>query len=300
MAQRGVKHRSPVYSPGTAFKHSGWFVGGGITYMLPEHRRQTLTAYYNDQQIGDTLFEGDYKRSGKIGAYLEFGRHHFVTNRFLLDHWDYGIHGKLLRGKEVFSGFTGNSPVPIESNSRFGDLFLGGFINASHIFTLKDKHYLMNSLGLNLDYRLLGRRSAGTEYGANYQFPSAFTGQLHYKLSYIWRPESGIYVVPSIETPLLTAYPWDGPKATLHYFTDRSRPFLISLRIQWLSKEEARKCEGQPGQSPSLDDGNRHGKNDLFGADTKSMKKARKKTSKRQERAQKSAKRKKSKSAKKS
>jgi len=268
-------------------------IGAGITYMLPEQRNQSLTMYYNDQEGGDTLFDGDYKRAGKIGAYLEFGRHHFVTDRVLLHHFDYGLHGKLLRGKEQFSGTVGNSPALIESNSKYGDLFIGAFGNASNIITLASRHYLMNSLGLNVDYRLLGNRSEGLNYGAQYRYPTAFTGQIHYKLSYIWRPESGIYVIPSIETPLLTAYPWDGPKATLHYFTDRSRPFIISLRIQWLSKQEGRKCEGQPGQGPDLERSGRHTKNDLFGDESKSMKKAKKKSSKRQERIDKKAKKKK-------
>jgi hypothetical protein len=291
-AQRGIRQRSPVYTPGTAYRNTGWFVGPGLTYMLPEQRSQSLTMYYNDNEGGDTLFNGDYKRSGKIGAYIEAGRHHFIDHRMLLHHVDYGVHGKLLRGREQFVGTTGNSPAIVESNSKYGDLFVGAFANASNIITLSDGHYLMNGLGVNADFKVLSRVAEGASYGAGYQYPSFFTAQLHYKLSYIWRPESGIYVIPSIETPLLTAYPWDGPKATLHYFTDRSRPFIICLRIQWLSKQEDRACEGQPGKGPSLDQGGRRSKNDLFGDQAKSMKKSKLKANKRLERSQEKGKRK--------
>lgn len=286
LAQRGVRQRSPAYTPGVLYRNTGWFVGPGITYMLPEQRGQSLTMYYNDQEGGDTLYNGDYKRAGKIGAYVEAGRHHFIQNRVLLHHADYGVHGKLLRGREQFVGTTGNSPVILDSKSKFGDLFVGAFANASNIITLTDGHYLMNGVGVNADFRVLGRRNEGAFYGASYQYPGFFTAQLHYKLSYIWRPESGIYVIPSIETPLLTAYPWDGPKATLHYFTDRSRPFIICLRIQWLSKQTDRSCEGQPGKGPSLDQGGKRSKNDLFGDQAKSMKKSKSKANKRLERSQ--------------
>jgi hypothetical protein len=293
MAQKGIRQRSPVYTPGAAYKNSGWLIGAGITYMLPEHRVQSLTMYRNDADGGDTLYNGDYKRKGKVGAYLEFGKHHFISDRFLLHHLDYGIHGKWFRGREQFNGTAGNSPVLLESKSKYGDVFAGVFGNASNVITLTDRHYLMNSIGLNADFRVFGNRSAGIDYGASYRYPGFFTGQLHYKLSYIWRPESGIYVIPSIETPLFTLYPWESGKATLPYFTDRSRPFIISLRIQWLSKQDARKCEGQPGQGPSLEGAGRHGKNDLFGDQAKSMKKSKRKANKKQEKSDKKGKRKK-------
>jgi hypothetical protein len=292
-AQRGVRQRSPIYTPGTAFRPSGWLIGGGITYMLPEQRKQSLTAYFNDNEGGDTLFDGDYSRAGKIGAYLEFGRHHFISDRLLIHHWDYGVHGKLLRGREQFNGTSANAAAPIESRSKYGNLFAGAFCNVSNVITLADRHYLMNGIGVNADFSVIRRLSEGPSYGATYLYPGFFTAQLHYKLSYVWRPESGIYVVPSIETPLITAFPWDNTKATLNYFTDRSRPFIICLRIQWLSKHPDRACEGQPGQAPSLDKGGRHTKNDLFGDDAKSMKKSKKKVNKRQERSDKKAQRKK-------
>ncbi len=285
-AQRGVRQRSPIYTEGTAFRNSGWLIGGGITYMLPEQRKQSLTAYFNDREGGDTLFDGDYTRAGRIGAYLEFGRHHFITNRMLLHHLDYGVHGKLFRGREQFTGITAGSSQLIESKSTFGDLYVGAFGNASNVITLADRHYLMNGIGINADFKVLQRHNEGANYGATYNYPGFFTAQLHYKLSYVWRPEAGIYVIPSVETPLITAYPWDNTKATLQYFTDRSRPFIICLRVQWLSKHPDRSCEGQPGKGPSLDKGSRHAKNDLFGEDARSMKKSKKKANKRQERSE--------------
>lgn len=297
-AQRGVRERSPIYTQGTAYRPIGWLIGGGITYMLPEQRKQSLTGYYNDNAGGDTLFNGDYSRAGRIGAYLEFGRHHFLTESRFFHHFDYGIHGKLLRGKEHFVGTVAGSAVPVESRSTFGDLFVGAFGNVSNVITLADRHYLMNSIGINADFAVIRRHNEGTYYGASYAYPGFFTAQLHYKLSYIWRPEAGIYVVPSIETPLITGFPWDGTKATLPYITDRSRPFLISLRIQWLSKHPDRSCEGQPGKDANLDK-TKHGKDDLFGRDSKSMKKSKKKANKRQERSEKKGLRKKKKSDKK-
>jgi hypothetical protein len=127
---------------------------------------------------------------------------------------------------------------------------------------------------VNADYKLLSRHDEGVAYGAAWNYPPTFLAQLHYKLGFGWKPEAGIYIMPMIETPILTAFPWDDGKSTLEYFTGRSRPFIITLRIQWLDKEADRSCEGQPGKGPSKVDKDKPGKHEnhsLFGPDGKKM-----------------------------
>jgi hypothetical protein len=270
----------PVYIPGTAYKNTGWFVSPGITYMLPLNRKESLTEYLDTGEASDTLFSGDFSRSGKIGAYLEFGRHKFFTDRRLLKHIDYGVHFKMLRGCENFSGIVnrGGAFAPVVSDSKFSDSYVGGFFNASSFLQLTNKHWIQNSLGVNADVRVITRHIAGTPYGADWQFPSMFLAQFHYKLGFGWKPEPGIYIIPSIETPILNVFPWDDGKSTLQYFTGRQRPFIITLKIQWLSKAGDRRCEGQPGQNmPDLEKKGKHDGNDLWGPQEKKMKRKRRK-----------------------
>ncbi len=218
-AQRG-RQLVPIYVEGTAYKNTGWFISPGITYMLPESRNESLTMYRDGIDGLDTAYSGDFSRAGKIGIYLEGGRHKFISDRILINHIDYGIHFKMLRGRESFSGIvnTGSAFAPVESNSKFSDSYAGAFFNASNILQISNRYWIQNSIGANVDYRIITRHVAGPGYGADWNFPSTLLGQLHYKLGFGWKPEPGIYIIPSIETPILNVYPWDAGKSTLQYF----------------------------------------------------------------------------------
>jgi hypothetical protein len=273
------RQMTPIFVQGTAFKNTGWFVAPGMTYMLPLNRKETLTGYYENTEGGDTLYSGDFSRAGKIGAYLEAGRHKFYSGRVLLDHLDYGIHYKMLRGRDNFDGavFGPGGSAPIQSNSKFSDNFLGAFINASNILQISDKFWIQNSLGANAEYAFIARRVAGPQFGAPWEDPGSIVGQLHYKLSFGWKPEPGMYIVPSIETPILGVYPWYDLKSTLPYYTGKYRPFIFTIRIQWLSMSSERKCENQPGRQVDTEKAGKHKSNDLWGPQDKKMERKRKK-----------------------
>ncbi len=279
-AQRG-RQLNPLYIEGTAYKSSGWFIGPGITYMLPLDRHESLTMFKDAGDGQDTLYSGDFSRAGKIGLYLEAGRHKFLHSDGLINHIDYGIHFKMLRGRENFSGLsnTGVGMVPVESNSKFSDSFVGAFFNASNITQLADRFWIQNSMGANVDFRVITRHVGGQPYGAEWMYPSTLLGQLHYKLGFGWKPEPGIFIIPSIETPILNVYPWDDGRSTLQYFVGRDRPLILTLRIQWLSKEDQRTCEGQPGKNPKVDKDKpgKHENSSLWGPEGKKMKRSKRK-----------------------
>lgn len=282
LAQRGSQMR-PIYVEGTSYKNTGWFIGPGFTYMLPENRNQNLTMYTGSGDALDTLYSGDFNRRGKIGLYLELGRHHFVTSRSIIDHYDYGVHFKMLRGRESFSGISaaGAGYALVENSARYSESFAGAFFNASHIFQLTNNKWIQASLGANVEYRVLSNRSfGGASYANTWQFPEPLLAQVHFKLGYGWRPEPGIYILPMVETPVITGYPWDGFKSTLPYYSGRIRPLIFTLRIQWLSKRPARECEGQPGKmSTDVDKENpgKRGSNSLWGNEGKKMDRKRRK-----------------------
>jgi hypothetical protein len=270
---------TPVFVQGTAYKNTGWFIAPGITYMLPVNRRESLTGYLENAEGLDTLYSGDFSRAGKIGAYIEAGRHKFYSGRILLDHLDYGIHYKMLRGRDSFDGaiFGPGGSAPLQSNSTFSDHFLGAFVNFSNILQLTDHFWIQNSLGANADFALISRRVNGPYFGADWQDPGKIVGQFHYKLSFGWKPEPGIYIVPSIETPILGVYPWYDLKSTLPYYTGKYRPIIFSIRIQWLTMAQDRKCENQPGHDVDLEKGGKHKSSDLWGPQNKKMKRKREK-----------------------
>jgi hypothetical protein len=254
-AQEGRQYSS-IYTPGT-FKNRGWFFAPGITYMLPSKFNRTETRIVNSELLNDTLFSGEFQQRGKIGIYAEVGRHYFLKDLYLIHHLDFGIHVKNLRGTEDFSGRVQVDSVMMstENAGYFGEVFGGAFFNVSNITQLSDKTWIQNSIGVNADYRFISNRDyEGPTTGMIQEFPNAFLGQLHYKLGFGWKPESGVYIVPSIETPILTVFPMDDGKSTLQYFFSRYRPIIFTLRIGFLDKVADRECKtiDNSGSKPQL------------------------------------------------
>ncbi|MDZ4752221.1 MAG: hypothetical protein SGI87_11430 [Flavobacteriales bacterium] len=244
MAQEG-RQFGDIYTPGT-FRNRGWFFAPGITYMIPSKFNRDETRISHSEQLNDTLFTGEFQQRGKIGLYAEVGRHYFLKDLYLIHHLDFGIHVKNLRGTEDFNGRVRVDSVMMSTENRgyFGEVFAGAFFNVSHITQLSDKTWIQNGIGLNADYRVISNRDyEGPTTGMVQNFPNAFVGQLHYKLGFGWKPENGVYIVPSIETPILTLYPMDDGKSTLQYFFSRYRPIIVTIRICFLDKAEDRECQ---------------------------------------------------------
>jgi len=264
-----------LYTPGGQFKNTGWFIAPGIAFTMPFPRSEQLTGY---NSVDDTLFSGDFVRDGQNGLCLQAGRHHFWKGRGPIDHVDYGLGYKRLRGTEEFAGFVraDTAFVPYNSFASFSDGYLSAFGNVSNVAMLTNRWWIQNSVGLNVDFRLFGNRGGGPVPGVVWQYPPTLPVQLHYRLGFGWKPEPGIFILPMIEVPLLNVNRWEGMKATLPYFNGRYRPVLITLRIQWLSKEPDRQCENQPGRNVDLSKGGKHDGNDLFGPDARKMKRKKK------------------------
>lgn len=271
-AQR--EHRA-LYVPGGQFKNSGWFIAPGIAFTLPFPRQEQLTGY---DSANDTLFSGDFVRDGQNGLCVQLGRHHFWQRRGPIDHVDYGLGYKMLRGTEEFTGIVRaeNSFTPYASSASFSDSYLSAFGNVSNVIMISNRWWIQNSLGLNVDFRLFGNRGGAAVPGIEWQYPPTFPVQAHYRLGFGWKPEPGIFILPMIEVPLLNVNHWEGMKATLPYFNGRYRPILITLRIQWLTKQPDRECENQPGRNVDLSKGGKHDDNDLFGPDARKMKRKKK------------------------
>lgn len=254
-AQRG-KQKAPLYGE-NAYQHRGWMFAPGITLSpsLTGNRFEILRG--EGEQRNDTIYAGRFNPGSSIGLYAEVGRHKFVENFYILKHFDYGVHFKMIRGKERFVGQVSNGSQLIETtnNARFSESFAGAFINASNVAQLSSNTWLHNSLGLNLDYRVISNRTAEGFYGEIPQsFPDPLLVQLHYKLGFGWKADAGLFFMPTIETPILNLYPTLDGKSTLNYFSSEHRVFIISLRVMFLDKTEGRKCVGKDtsGSKPQL------------------------------------------------
>lgn len=246
--QTGRQH-TPLYNLNSSkFLNKGWHVSPGVTYMFPASATRKETRLLTST---DSLYSGEFNASGKLGLYLEFGRHHFTDVLLVMDYFDYGIGFKGLRGQEEFSGSifndSLNQTVPAENKGFFSDSYLTGFFNASKITQIGDYSFIQNSLGLNVDYRILEKREfEGNADHFIQSFPDKLQFQLHYKLGFGYKLENGLFIIPTLETPILTFVEFDDGKSTFQYFSSRYRPIIFTLRFLWFDKRPTQDCVGKP------------------------------------------------------
>ncbi len=231
------------------YNNKGWYFAPGMTYMLPtkfnwsDERMRTP-----DAGALDTLFTGDFNSRGKIGAYLEVGRHHFTDKILMIDNFDYGLAYKMFRGTEDFDGLMKLDSVvmPITNAGKFNESYISGHFNVSNIIQIQDRNFVMNSVGLNVDYKFFNSNTyPGPTTGMNIMYPNDLLVQLHYRLGFGFRLRQNLFVIPSIETPILNIVAFDDGKSTLQYFNSRYRPIIFSIRFLLLDKKKLVDCTGK-------------------------------------------------------
>lgn len=247
--QTGRQHR-PLYDLGGGNYHNkGWFIGAGATYMLPTPRIQDVLFLDNESATPDTLLSGQYNAQGRVGLYAEIGKFHFFEYPYLIDYIDYGIAYKSLKGSEEFNG-RANVNGTMEDMTQLGtfnDGFLGVFFNANHLHQISDRSFLQLGLGVNAEYKLLDRTEFdGVSTLSSHEVHPPLNVQGHVKLSYGLRAESGLFIVPSIETPIINAYPFEQGKSSMGYFNSRYRPLILSVRFMFWKKRKPADCVGSP------------------------------------------------------
>jgi hypothetical protein len=193
-------------------------------------------------QGNDTTYNVTFDPAGKIGLYLEAGRYHIFKYGYLFAYMDYSLAFKKFKGTEKFTGeyLQEGSTTPFastEGNGAFKHSYLTGNINLNNVVQLNDYEFWQNSLGLNIDYRIGGASSySGNTAFQNPNDPAKFMMQLHYRLGYGFKWTDRLFVIPMIETPILSVFSWDNGKSSYEMFSSRYRPLIFTIRFAWLRK----------------------------------------------------------------
>lgn len=252
-AQQIGKQKKELFSIGNGnYKTSGWHLAPGITYMIPTLNQRN--EYQIDTEVTqDTLYNGNFNAGGKLGWYFEFGRHKFYEKK-LLTYIDYGLAYKVLRGTERFEGHLGGGATRVDYtyDEKFSNHFADAFINFNKIGQLGNYSFIQNSLGLNFDYRFINNQNS-VAIETQTPMPGNMMFQLHYKLGFGFKANKNLYIVPTIETPILNIVEWADGKSTLGYFNSQYRPIIFSVRFFWFDKQKQADCSGAVApSSPEL------------------------------------------------
>jgi hypothetical protein len=213
-----VKRKNKDLIEYSRWRNSGWHLAPGLTYMVPFKPK------------ADDAPEVD--PNGRLAIYLEAGRWHlFPGGGNIFNYFDYSLAYKRLSGSEKFA----------DNKEIFKQNHLLGNFNINNVIQLTDYTFIQNSLGVNLDWKFAERAPT---YGANTQ---KLLFSLHYKLGFGIKATQKLFIIPTLETPILNLKQWEKARSDYGMFTSRYRPVIFTVRFAWLIKPNKNSCPPVPG-----------------------------------------------------
>lgn len=200
----------------------------GATYLLTNPHNQEMEIRTSTGALRATYLHDEF---GRLGAYAEIGMFHFPKKRsklslalktILVSYYDWGIGYKHFRGGED-TYYTNVDPVTLEKTAlptqryTFMNGHVYGRFSIHKNFYIKNKKkrdaknnfFLDNSVGINVDYRLVQGYDApnnGDYLGSYYPNEQTYSGplyaQIHYGLGFGFRLKRGAYLIPGFRAPI--------------------------------------------------------------------------------------------------
>lgn len=270
--------RKKAFGGGRSFKDYNLY---GLQFQLgATFLMNRLNNPENTAEVTSHGFRGNYTfdPKGRIGAYAEIGMFHFPKNFpklkiskdkkiVLVSYVDWGIGFKYFRGAENINvnyiDQGGNLISNDERSYNFsnGNLY-GRFSLHKNVYFKPKKRkkklnfFLDNSLGFNVDYRLLTTTDdyAWTPMTVNQQYYKPLHIQMHYGLGFGFSPKRGTFIIPGVRLPILgyqsTVATNDGSgkgstafgKPSMHWFSSRYWPILFNVKFMFAFPKKQKGC----------------------------------------------------------
>lgn len=222
------------------YRPIGWHVDLGLTYMAGNNA--------NDEGQEYTLTP-----TGLPGYYLEGGMEHLFKKRQpFLHYFDWGIGVKHFGGQEKYE----LDPVKERGSFNFGSAFARAGIH--NVWQYTKWNFIDQSIGFNLDYRIYGGKDKQAE--GDYLSPlpsnnqSKLVAQLYYAFGLGFKLKDGLFLVPSVQTPILTLFQFNDFNPSHTWFNSRYQPLIFTIKMAWLlPKSGCPKVFDTDGQRQSLE-----------------------------------------------
>lgn len=217
----GDNRRDAIYSHSNSqYKPIGWHVDGGLTYMVGNNANDDGQDY-------------NLTPTGLPGYYLEGGMEHlYKQKKKIIHYFDWGIGIKHFGGQEKYELDT----FKTRGSFNFGSVFLRA--DAHNVIQLSKYTFIDQSLGFNIDYRIYGGKDKQAE--GKYLSPlasdnqSKFVAQIHYTFGLGFKLKDGLFVVPTVQTPVLTMFQWNKFNPSHKWFNSRYQPVIFTVKLAWL------------------------------------------------------------------
>jgi hypothetical protein len=192
----------------------------GVTYMIGNSADDKGQSY-------------NLQASGLPGYYLGFGMQHLVkkvhieqdpASPFYFD-WDLGL--KHFGGVEKYEeGATKSRSV-----FNFGNVFAKASFHG--VIQINPWTFVDQGLGMNFDYRIYGgKNTTNPPLGGSSEFRPVFG--LNYTLGWGIKLREGLFVIPTIQMPIMKFVRWGGFNPSHIWFNSRYEPAIFTIKFGWL------------------------------------------------------------------
>lgn len=236
------KHRD-VFPTFGNFERKGWIVAPMITFTAPSLKpgKQRIFAE------GDQVYDVEYRGAGRPGIGIEIGRFHLIEQSRLIHSVEFSMGAKRLRGVERFDAVLDDpnraTPFILRGDGDFTYNYATAGFRANHVKQFSDYSFFQNSVGVNVDYMFQGSaRYNDRNLPVTTMAGDRFAAQINYRFGVGFKLTQNLLVVPSVETPILTAIQFNDMKSTIGVFNTRYRPLLFRLSFYLLDKKSGRSC----------------------------------------------------------
>ena len=234
----------PWLDKNVRYARAGWYAEPGFTYTLSRFNNEQETVF----ERNDSTYTATFDPDGRFGIYLGAGRFRIYQKRWLT-YIDAGLAWKQLKGRQQVEGELVNTAdqevlLTTTGEARFRENYALAHLNLNKVSTVGFQSFIQNTIGVNVDYRFAQRTTLdGDQIGVQTgQAPGPLNVQLHYKFGWGFKATKRVFVIPSIETPILNAVTFDRFKSTHLYFNSRYRPLIVSVRVMLLRDSNKTKC----------------------------------------------------------
>jgi len=215
----------------------------GPTYLMTNRKNELIEATHTNDG-----FAGNYTHDqfGELGVYGEVGLMHFPKKRsklslklktVLVSYYDWGVGFKYFRGGEKGS-INNTDPKRLDHGNVYARFSLHKNIHfKKNRGRDKTALFLDNSLGINVDYRVLA-----SDPGHN-----PLHVQLHYGLGVGFKLKRGAYLIPGVRVPLL-GYQSKSAMGTiignpsLYWGSSRYWPILFHVKYMFAFEKKSKGC----------------------------------------------------------
>ena len=145
---------------------------------------------------------------------------------------------------DLFPGTSNRTTFDDNTTPSAQNYLLGNF-NINNVIQISDYTFIQNSLGVNLDWKFSETyESSFSSYNKNSQ---ELLFSLHYKLGFGIKATQRLFIIPTLETPILNVKQWENARSDYGIFSSRYRPVILTVRFAWLIKPNKNACPPVPG-----------------------------------------------------